>query len=44
MQKGYLYYLSFRDVPGFIPFKLDNSMKDNRQLGVFVKISVEYHK
>jgi hypothetical protein len=37
---GYLYSLVVYEPAGFVPYQLDASVKDNRYLGVFVRIAV----
>ncbi len=38
MQKGYFYTITIKDSTGFVPFRLDENIRDNRNLGVFVQI------
>ena len=37
--KDYLYTITISDSSGFYPYRLDKTVKDNRYLGVFVKIT-----
>ena len=37
--KDYLYTITISDSSGFYPYRLDKTVKDNRFLGVFVKIT-----
>ena len=39
MGKDFLYTITVSDSSGFVPYQLDNTVKDNRFLGVFVKIT-----
>jgi len=39
MGQGYLYTVTISDSSGFVPHQLDNTVKDNRYLGVFVNIT-----
>jgi hypothetical protein len=39
MRQGYLYTITISDSSGFIPYQLNNTVKDNRYLGVFVNIT-----
>jgi len=37
----YLYLIKVRERAAFVPYQLDSRMKDNRRLGVFVRIAVK---
>lgn len=39
-KNGYLYSLEVYEPHGFVPFQLDDTVRDNRYLGVFVQVSV----
>jgi hypothetical protein len=39
MGKGFLYSITIKESSGFYPFRLDRTVRDNRFLGVFVKIT-----
>lgn len=40
-KKNHLYFIKLKENNGFYPFRLNRKMKDNRFLGVFVKIDTE---
>jgi hypothetical protein len=39
LRKEYLYTITISDSSGFYPYRLDKTAKDNRYLGIFVKIT-----
>lgn len=40
MGQSYLYTITISDNSGFVPYQLDNTVRDNRYLGVFVNITI----
>lgn len=40
LAKGYLYTITISDTSGFVPYQLDENVRDNRYLGVFIRITI----